>query len=156
MDSLFQALFALIITLSGSTGSPAIANKTVQPVAIHNAAPAGISGAQDITTTNSVEITGTVQNVSGTITIDVAGQTITVTNGIEISGKVTPGATVQIEGKMINGQLVITEIQVLNGKGGDDKGQGDDKNGSSVDSNKDSGKDSGKDSNVNSGKNSGK
>ncbi len=143
MNELFQALFALLAALT-STGAPAVNPVTLPAKPIVAPAPAGILAKQDVAPTETpeprVEITGTIQSVTGTTVL--LDKDITVTLGMEaeVKGDLQPGAVVKIEGKLqADGSIVASKIQAgaadmskISDKGlGDakngDKGKGDDK-----------------------------
>ncbi|MCL4487329.1 MAG: DUF5666 domain-containing protein [Chloroflexi bacterium] len=138
MSSIAQALFAIVAALSAALGTPQDSPKFQSQAPF--AAPAAIEVSQDITSTNSVEITGTIQSV--TSTVGVTGTTtivldtgVTVTLGIttEVKGNLKPGMIVNVEGTLQpDGSVLASEIKPGLGAGDDkgngiDKGRGDDR-----------------------------
>ena len=132
MNAILQPLFALLAVLSVATGTAQ--NKSNLQPRVPIFAPESIQSSHDITSTGSVEITGTIQSVtstlgvSGTTTIVLtSGITVTVDGKTETKGNLKPGMPVSIEGTLQpDGSILASEIKPGLGKG-DDKGKGEDK-----------------------------
>ena len=120
MLSILAALLAVLAGFAG--GHPQSAQ--IDPVAYHYAAPsaAPASLGESWGVTNTVEITGTVSTVTGTLVTLTDGVTVTLAANAKVKGMLQPNADVLIVGQpQPDGSILAFEIEVGGASGEPDE-----------------------------------